>query len=106
MPFENGHRLSVGRGRPKGAKDRKRLAQAQLAEAAGVTPLEYLLAVMRNEHASAGERLDAAKSAAPYMHARLSNVQAEVSVAQEKPLIVHIVPVEPLMITDDRSSQG
>ena len=43
----------------------------------GVTPLEYLLTVMRTSDDEA-RQLDAAKAAAPYVHARLANIDATV----------------------------
>jgi hypothetical protein len=38
-------------------------------------PLDYLLGIMRDEDQDARSRLDAAKAAAPYCHARLSSTQ-------------------------------
>lgn len=43
----------------------------------GMLPLDYMLAVMRNEDEDPEMRFEAAKAAAPYMHARL--VAAEVT---------------------------
>ena len=40
-----------------------------------MTPLDYLLSVMRNKRAGSVARLDAAKAAAPYVHARLASVE-------------------------------
>ena len=39
--------------------------------ASGQTPLEFMLEVMRDEDNEYEARMDAAKSAAPYCHARL-----------------------------------
>lgn len=41
----------------------------------GVTPLEYMLRVMRNGRAVSDRRDDMAKAAAPYMHPRLNAIQ-------------------------------
>ena len=38
----------------------------------GMMPLDYLLGIMRDDDQDARWRLDAAKAAAPYCHARLS----------------------------------
>jgi hypothetical protein len=38
---------------------------------AGITPLDYLLSIMRNPQASKSARMTAAVQAAPYMHAKL-----------------------------------
>lgn len=43
-------------------------------EASGLTPLDYLLSVMRNEDMDTDGRLEAAKAAAPYVHPKLSAV--------------------------------
>lgn len=40
----------------------------------GITPLEYLISVMRDVSCDQAKRIEAAKSAAPYVHARLSAV--------------------------------
>ena len=40
----------------------------------GITPLDYMLQVMRDESAEPAKRLDAAKAAAPYVHPRLASV--------------------------------
>jgi hypothetical protein len=42
---------------------------------AGLMPLEYLLEIMRDKDQDARSRLDAAKAAAPYCHARLSSTE-------------------------------
>jgi len=39
--------------------------------ASGLTPLEFMLSVMRDEQADTATRLDAAVKAAPYVHPRL-----------------------------------
>jgi hypothetical protein len=41
----------------------------------GIMPLDYLLGIMRNEDQDARWRLDTAKAAAPYCHARLSSTE-------------------------------
>ena len=41
----------------------------------GLTPLDYMLAVLRNEEASASARMEAAKNAAPYVHTRLASAE-------------------------------
>lgn len=67
-------------GRKKGAKNKKpsqAVIAAKLAEhaaAAGVMPLEYMLQVLRDGAADPILRFDAAKSAAPYCHARLASI--------------------------------
>lgn len=67
-----------GSGRPKGSATAKTRAIADKAAAEGLTPLEYLLKVLRDESQEQAVRMDAAKSAAPYIHPRLSSVEAKV----------------------------
>jgi hypothetical protein len=64
-----------GAGRKPGGRNRRTLEAIAAAEASGITPLEYMLRVMRNKRSGAAVRLDAAKSAAPYVHARLASIE-------------------------------
>lgn len=64
-----------GSGRPKGAATKKTREIADTAAAQGITPLEYLLSIVRNEGLERPVRLDAAKAAAPYVHPRLASVE-------------------------------
>jgi hypothetical protein len=57
------------------AKHRKLAAEATLKAVGNeMTPLEYLLRVMRHDPDEA-RRLDAAKAAAPYVHPRLATME-------------------------------
>jgi hypothetical protein len=47
----------------------------KMAKRAGLTPLEFLLEIMRDKNQDARSRLDAARAAAPYCHARLSSTE-------------------------------
>lgn len=38
-------------------------------------PLDYLLSIMRDEDLPRPDRVDAAKAAAPYVHAKLASVE-------------------------------
>lgn len=64
-----------GAGRRKGSLTKKTVEIATRAAEEGITPLEFLLDAMRDEGQQFDKRLDAAKAAAPYMHARLSNIE-------------------------------
>lgn len=67
-------------GRQKGTPN-KRNAELQAAVAAtGETPLDFLLRVMRDEDADEDKRIDCAKAAAPYVHAKLASVDAKLDV--------------------------
>lgn len=64
----------AGAGRPPGTPNRATQEQRDAVAASGLTPLDYMLSVMRDEKADEGKRIDAAKAAAPYVHARLTAV--------------------------------
>ena len=71
-----------GAGRPQGATNRLSMRQREDAAKTGLLPHEFLLAVARGENVDGhkptfAERLDAAKTAAPYFAARLSSVRVE-----------------------------
>jgi hypothetical protein len=74
----------AGAGRKKGSATAKTREIADKAIAEGITPLEYMLEVMRrpSDHedekiqlAREAMRFEAAKAAAPYMHPRLAAVE-------------------------------
>lgn len=87
-----------GAGRKKGSINKR--SQEVLAKAAseGITPLEYLLQVMRSSNDEA-KRLDAAKAAAPYMHPRLNAIEHS---GGDKPLEI----MHSLMSALDGRSRG
>lgn len=61
-------------GRPKGAASRRRQELTVRAIANGSTPLEYMIAVMRDPDADPARRDEMARAAAPYVHPRLAAV--------------------------------
>ena len=64
----------TGAGRKKGEPN-KRTAEAQaMAESTGITPLEYMLSVMRGS-GDERMRMSAAVAAAPYVHAKLASIE-------------------------------
>ena len=78
-----------GAGRKKGAlsKRTQEIAAAVLAD--GVTPLEYMLNVMRTS--SDPKRKDAmAIAAASYIHPRLSAIEANVKVSEHEEAVKHL----------------
>ena len=72
-------------GRKKGSLNKKTILRAQTAENQGLSPLEFLLSVVRDETKDIAVRLDAAKCAAPYVHARL-----QTTTVQSSPILVTI----------------
>jgi hypothetical protein len=59
-------------GRTKGTPNRATAARASEIAAAGLTPLDYMLGILRDESKDAAERFEAAKQAAPYCHPKLA----------------------------------
>jgi hypothetical protein len=64
-------------GRKRGSLNKKTILRAQTAENQGLSPLEFLLSVVRDETKDIAVPLDAAKCAAPYIHARLQNTTVQ-----------------------------
>ena len=61
-------------GRLKGTKNKVTAERQAAVEASGLTPLEFMLSVMRDPANETAVRLDAAKAAAGYVHPRLTAV--------------------------------
>jgi hypothetical protein len=64
-----------GRGRPVGSMSKKSQEIATRAAEQGITPLEYMLNVMRDDMAEPERRDRMASSAAPYMHPKLNAIE-------------------------------
>jgi hypothetical protein len=67
-----------GSGRKPGSANTKTREIADRAANDGLTPLEFMLEIMRDTSAESGVRFEAAKAAAPYIHPRLSAMDARV----------------------------
>lgn len=67
-----------GAGRKPGVPNKASAARAAAVAASGLTPLDYMLAILRDENKTAEQRFAAAQSAAPYVHPRLSSVESKV----------------------------
>jgi hypothetical protein len=74
--MEHGGKRS-GAGRPKGAKSAKTLEIARKAIESGLTPLEYMMDILRDVNQPTELRFEAAKSAAPYIHPRLAHIESK-----------------------------
>ncbi len=82
MPRPKG--LPKSGGRKRGSLNNRTITQQQQAKAirqaakeAGLTPLEYMLKVMRDPATEPHRRGEMAKAAAPYMHPRLQMIQGD-----------------------------
>ena len=53
------------------------LAGLAVMESGGLSPLAYLLRVMRDENESPARRMDAAKTAAPFVHPKLATMDVK-----------------------------
>lgn len=71
-----------GAGRKKGAASQKHREHADKLREQGITPLEIMVARMRGEKINGedvtDEQFEAAQAAAPYIHPRLSAIDAKV----------------------------
>ncbi|MGF1629621.1 MAG: hypothetical protein ACFCUT_09135 [Kiloniellaceae bacterium] len=70
------------------AKDRTAKVRARRSSATELSPLDYMLKVLRDPEASPAERKWAAEKAAPYLHPRLQTVEhaGEVTLRHEDAL--------------------
>jgi hypothetical protein len=69
--------MALGRktgGRQKGTPNKATAAKAAEVAASGLTPLDWMLQVMRDDNAPMERRDEMAKAAAPYVHPRLAAV--------------------------------
>jgi hypothetical protein len=73
-----------GAGRKPGTATKLNEAARKQAAEGGLMPLDYMLSLLRDEELDRDARMDAAKAAAPYVHARLAAV--EHSTDPDKPL--------------------
>jgi len=71
-------------GRQKGTPNRATAAKAAAVAASGLTPLDYMLSVLRDEAAPRSERMEAAVKAAPFVHPRLAAIEYIAPVPDEE----------------------
>ena len=84
MATRGGKRANSGRKKSALTKRTQAIAENLTKTGSGITPLEYMLDILRDDTADAKDRFAAAMAAAPYIHPRLAAV--EHSGNQEKPL--------------------
>ena len=68
-------------GRRKGVPNKASAAKAEAIAASGLTPLDYMLSVMRDEANPSDMRLDAAHKAARFVHPALAAIEHSGGVA-------------------------
>ena len=64
-----------GAGRPKGLRNKRTVEMQAAIAAAGETPLDYMLRVMRDPQAEQQRRDAMAKAVAPYVHPQLASIK-------------------------------
>lgn len=64
-----------GAGRTKGSPNKATAKREAEIKASGLTPLDYMLNILRDESVAADRRDDMAKAAAPYVHPKLAAVE-------------------------------
>lgn len=64
-----------GAGRKKGSLSTKTQEIVAAAAAEGITPLEFMLSVLRDQTKTFDDRFKAAIQAAPYIHPRLASIE-------------------------------
>ncbi len=69
-------------GRQKGTPNKASAAREAKIAASGLTPLEFLTGVYQDIKTNYAQRIDAAKAAAPYVHAKLQPIDGKGSTAQ------------------------
>lgn len=77
-------------GRQKGTPNRTNAEREAAIRASGMTPLDYLMTVIRNEAEQPAMRLKAAEIAAQYVHPKLSAVEASVTVSNHEQALAEL----------------
>jgi len=72
MPVPKGTRIG---GRQKGTPNKITKEREAAIAATGLTPLDYMLGILRDDKCERAVRLDAAKAAAPYVHPKLATME-------------------------------
>lgn len=78
-----------GAGRKPGVANKASIARQARVAAEGLTPLDYMLQLMRDDGQDIELRAEMAKAAAPYIHPRLASVTHKGD--EDAPLTVKVV---------------
>lgn len=82
-------------GRKAGTRNKKTAELIKAVEEGGITPLDYLLSVLRDEEKPENIRLQAARDSAPYVHQKLQSLEVQSNVTTN-----HVVSDKPLDIDE------
>jgi hypothetical protein len=88
-------------GRKKGTPNKATAARQAEFAASGLTPLDFMLEVMRSEENDLAVRLDAAVKAAPYCHPRLAAIDSTHRGPDGGAVQVHYVITDKPMTADE-----
>ena len=91
-----------GAGRPVGTVNKRTREMAEKIQAEGITPLEYMLKLLRDDGLPQDIRLDAANKAAPYVHARLAAIDVKADIAAAH----HIISDKEMVTSDWAAAHG
>ena len=81
------------RGRPKGSYSKASKAQVERITSQGkLSPLEYLASIYQSEVEETRTRIEAAKAAAPYVHARLASTEFKAAVTEITHCLLYTSP--------------
>lgn len=96
-----------GGGRPKGSINRVTAEFRAEAAAAGLMPLDHMLAILRNPDIPDARRDWAAEKAAPYLHAKLASVEHKGDTGGQLQIIIQRFagieaekPQQPMLVHD------
>lgn len=64
-----------GAGRKPGSPNKASAERQAEIASSGITPLDYMLTILRDETKSVEDRMEAAKAAAPFVHPKLAAVE-------------------------------
>lgn len=67
----------AGAGRKSGSPNKASAERQAEVSASGLTPLEYMLNMLRDEAANKDDRMWAAEKAAPYVHPKLASTEVK-----------------------------
>jgi hypothetical protein len=101
-------RLATG-GRQKGTRNRATAEARAAAEAIGILPLTYMLEAMRDAKADQKRRDAMAIAAAPYLHPKLSTIDAKlngVAQTQERVSSIQVSFVRPRRTNEDDEGEA